>query len=323
MGRARVAALAVVLLLGAGSVAEAATTPRVTVSRSAHGIPHIKSTSWRGLGYGYGWAFAQDNLCVIADSYVTVSAQRSRFFGPDASWSFRGNGTTVNNLNSDFFFQRIIDRRVVEDLAAKPPPLGPRPEIRAGVRGYVQGYNRYLRRAEGGEASADDEAGGRGREPRRGEADGVDKLPDPACRGEAWVRPITEIDVYRRFYQLALLASSGVAIDGIGGAQPPAGGGDQAERDAAATARARVELGRIPARRFDELLGGIGSNAYGLGRAATDNGRGMVLGNRGQLPLPQPLLRDQPGPIGRHARRDPASLPGHPVGQHDRGRRRG
>ena len=26
-------------------------------------------------------------------------------------------------------------------------------------------------------------------------------------------------------------------------------------------------------------LGGIGSNAYGLGRDATDNGRGMVLGN--------------------------------------------
>ena len=65
------------------------------------------------------------------------------------------------------------------------------------MRGYVDGYNRYLRDT------------------------GVANLPDPTCRGKEWVRPITEIDVYRYFYKLALLASSGVAIDGIGGAQPP------------------------------------------------------------------------------------------------------
>ena len=84
---------------------------------------------------------------------------------------------------------------------AQAPPLGPRPEIKDGVRGYVAGYNRYLRET------------------------GVDNIPDPACRGKEWVRPIEEIDAYRRFYQLALLASQGVAINGIGGAQPPAPGG--------------------------------------------------------------------------------------------------
>ena len=34
------------------------------------------------------------------------------------------------------------------------------------------------------------------------------------------MRPIKVIDAYRRFYQLALLASAGVAIDGIGAAAP-------------------------------------------------------------------------------------------------------
>ena len=63
------------------------------------------------------------------------------------------------------------------------------------MRGYVAGYNRYL------------------------ENTGVDSLPDPTCRGKAWVRPIDEIDVYRYFYKLALLASQGVAIDGIAGAR--------------------------------------------------------------------------------------------------------
>ena len=154
-----------------------------TIRRTTHGIPHVLASDWGGLGYGYGYAFAQDNLCQIADSYVTINAARSRYFGPDESWSFRSNGTTPNNLNSDIFFKRIIDDHVIEGLLAKAPPQGPRPEVREVVRGYVAGYDRYL---------ADT---------------GVDNLPDPTCRGKPWVRPITEIDAYRRFYQLALLAS--------------------------------------------------------------------------------------------------------------------
>ena len=85
------------------------------------------------------------------------------------------------------------------------------------------------------------------------------------------MRPIEEIDVYRRFYQLALLASTGVALDGIGGAQPPT-----PPLNAASASHRRSDFdaldGRLP-------LGGIGSNAYGLGREKTDNGKGMLLGN--------------------------------------------
>ena len=36
---------------------------------------------------------------------------------------------------------------------------------------------------------------------------------------------------------------------------------------------------------------------------------------RDELPLPQPLLRERPGAVGARVRRDPAALPGHPVGQ--------
>ncbi len=34
-----------------------------TIRRTEHGIPHIEARSWAGLGYGFGYAFAQDNLC--------------------------------------------------------------------------------------------------------------------------------------------------------------------------------------------------------------------------------------------------------------------
>ena len=222
---------------------------KVDVRRTAHGIPHIKANDFGSLGYGYGHSLAQDNVCTIADSYVTVRGERSKFFGPDLKYSFRGNGTTVNNLNSDFFYKRIIEEKTVEKLISEPPPRGPKPEIREAVRGYAAGYNAAL--AAGARDS------------------------DPNCRGKEWVKPIEEIDVYRRFYQLALLASAGVAIDGIGGAQPPT----PDVNDGAAKLAARERVDAMDPKTFDRILGGIGSNAVALGKDATENGRGLLLGN--------------------------------------------
>ncbi len=152
--------IVLIALLALPSAAAAQEDFDVTIRRTAHGIPHIEAKDFGSLGYGYGYAFAQDNLCVMADQYVTVRGERSRFFGPDGTWQMRGNGTTNRNLDSDFFYKRIIKRGTVERLMSQPPPNGPRPEVRQAVRGYVDGYNRYL---------ADT---------------GVANLPDPACRGK-------------------------------------------------------------------------------------------------------------------------------------------
>ena len=250
--RSAVVAVAIFTGVLAGiAPAGAAETYDVTIRRTARGIPHILAEDYASLGFGYGYALAEDNICTIADSYVTVSGERSKYFGPDGSWVFSGNGTRNNNLNSDFFFKRIIDSKIVEKLVNSPAPDGPLPGARQGVKGYVAGYNHYLRTV------------------------GVDNLPDPTCRGAEWVRPITEMDAYRRFYQLALLASGGIAINEIGSAQPPTpsatGGQDLSDAE-----RERL-LQQLP-ERFNEALG-IGSNAYGFGKDVTDNGRGMVLGN--------------------------------------------
>ncbi len=112
------------------------------------------------------------------------------------------------------------------------------------MTGYVAGYNKYL---------ADT---------------GVENLPDPRCRGAEWVKPISEIDVYRRFYQLALLASGTIAIDGIASSQPPlpdpeaqAGSQPRFNPDAKAADLAEA-LDDFP-------TGGIGSNGVGLGSEAT------------------------------------------------------
>src|SRR3954451_6782541 len=178
-----------------------------TIRRDTHGIPNIIGDNYAGLGFGYGYALAEDNICEIAESYVTVRGERSQYtgdgvqgsFGPDGSYLQRGNGFSANNLDSDFFYQRIKDDHTVENLLAQPAPDGPVNEMREGVRGYVAGYDKDL---------ADT---------------GVDNLPDPRCRGASWVKPIGELDAYRRFYQLALLASQTIAIDGIADEKTPGG----------------------------------------------------------------------------------------------------
>jgi len=219
----------------------------VTIRTTDYGIPHIQAKDYGSLGYGYGYAVADSAVCVLAESYTTVRAQRSMHFGAANGYTFRANGSTVNNLNSDVFYQDIIDTRRIEKLLATKGRHAIKPELLELARGYASGYNRWLAHVGGPKG-----------------------ITDPACRGKAWVTPISVIDVYRRFYQLALLASSGVAIDGIAAAQPPHPSAPVPTVDPTSTAAALAE----------EWKGlQIGSNAVAVGSEGTANGRGLLLGN--------------------------------------------
>ena len=235
MRRRTLASVAALAVLATPAVAQAVKQDyRAEIRRTTGGWAHVKAQDYGSLGYGYGYAYAQDQLCELADVVVTVNAQRSRYFGP-------GDG----NLESDFFYQRIKDMRTVQRLARRKAPHGPSQVVRRSVRGFVAGYNAYLRRT------------------------GRDRLPDPTCRGKRWVRPITVLDMYRRFYQLGLRASSGNFRDEIVAAQPPAAG---------ATAAGAAE---VDPRAFDRRLGAeaLGSNAFGIGRDGARGERALVLGN--------------------------------------------
>jgi acyl-homoserine-lactone acylase len=221
--------------------------PSAQIRYTTGGIPHILAHDWTGLGFGYGYAFAQDNLCTMANDYVTVEAQRSRYFGPTGVDIERGNGIVVSNLDSDLFYQQIIDSGVVQKLAQALSPTEKQVEA-----GYVKGYNAYLAHVGG--------------------AAGV---PDPTCRGQAWVQPISLMDSYLRFYQLMLLSSSGAVIQGISEAAPPKPGTATAQPNAAATAR----TGRALAAALRAQQGSMGSNAVAIGSAGTRDHRGLLLGN--------------------------------------------
>ena len=73
----RIAPGAVVAALAAAaalvpSLSSAQTRYEAEVRRTAFGIAHVKANDYAGIGYGVGYAFAQDNFCMIADEFVTV-----------------------------------------------------------------------------------------------------------------------------------------------------------------------------------------------------------------------------------------------------------
>ncbi|MFE8957407.1 penicillin acylase family protein [Streptomyces iakyrus] len=228
----------------------------VVIRYTEHGVPHITAGDWRGLGYGYGYASATDNLCVLADAYLTVRAERSRHLGPDAP-ADTGLGVAGDSLTSDLYFQRLKDSRTVEQLVAQPPPLGPEPEVRRLVDGYVRGYNRYV--AETGEPGAD----------------------GPACRGKGWVRPITSLDVYRHFHAVATMSGAGTMMDGITAARPPEPGKPSAATPGPSAASLKTSAAGLSAAvRTARGDGELGSNALATGRRGTaGEARSVLLAN--------------------------------------------
>jgi acyl-homoserine-lactone acylase len=245
---AALAALALVALLGAcssGSSDDASDSSdqgySAEIRRTEYGIPHIVASDHGGLGYGYGHAFAQDNLCVMADRVVTLRGERSRYFGPtaDPNDPLADEEGATSNLASDIYYRGLRQAGVVRQLLARPAPLGPTAELRQMVDGYVAGYNRYLR----------DTA--------------VAHLPDPTCRGKSWVDPITALDVWSGIYDLHAVEGTAGFREAIVSARPAAG------------APAPGPAASSPAGQS----GDIGSNGWALGRDATRANDGMLLAN--------------------------------------------
>lgn len=156
------------------------------IRRTGFGVPHIVAANERGLGYGIGYAYAQDNLCLLANEIVTVNGQRSRYFGPD-----KVTLEQRNNMASDLLFQWLNTPQALADFWNAQPL-----EIRQLMQGYVAGYNRSL-----------DEQKAKG-------------LPQP-CAAE-WVRPISTDDLVRLTRRLLVEGGVGQFAEALAGATPPA-----------------------------------------------------------------------------------------------------
>lgn len=126
------------LLLGASLAAtarESTTQASADIRRTSFGVPHIRANDERGLGFGIGYAYAQDNLCLLANEVVTVNGERARYFGPEQSTL-----EERNNLASDVFFTWLNTPGAVAAFWKAQSP-----QIQQRMQGYVAGYNRYLK----------------------------------------------------------------------------------------------------------------------------------------------------------------------------------
>ncbi|MGY6551071.1 MAG: penicillin acylase family protein [Erythrobacter sp.] len=177
------------LFLAPASEAEARGRMEAKITRTTYGIPHIAADSWQGVGYGVAYAYAEDNLCLLAEEFATVAGTRSQHFGPEAKAVL--GFQEVDNLSSDIFFRSAIDLAALRTGAAQQDAAA-----QALARGYVAGYNRFLK-----------DAGAKG-------------IP-AECRGKAWVKPISLDDVLRLTEKQMLLASSLALAPGIANAAPP------------------------------------------------------------------------------------------------------
>lgn len=233
----RLTATAIALAMAAATTASAAPASRAydaQVYRIAGGIPYIVADDYGSLGYGTGYAMAEDMPCLLAERFLTFAAERARYLGD-----------TPENIASDFFYQWFIDSGQAK------LPLDPRQA--AVFTGAAAGYDRYL---------ADT---------------GVDKLPNPACRGAAWVRPITALD-FRRISRMPFLLP--YIKDMLVAAAPPAAKAQPASaaRDPAASADA-VRAMVAAAYKVEHPDPGFGSNGIAIGADASADAAAMLLTN--------------------------------------------
>ena len=135
------------------------------IRRTSYNIPHIEARDVGSLGFGEGYAQAEDHLCSIADQMVRVRGERSRYFGPGA-----GN----RHFYSDVAMKGLgVHQRASEHLRSQSR------QYRDWLAGFAAGYNHYLAET------------------------GRDAVPG-WCTGEDWVVPLSKDDIAAYLYMFTL-----------------------------------------------------------------------------------------------------------------------
>lgn len=240
--------LGLVALLCACAGTQPSSGRSVTIERTTYGIAHITAPDYEGLAYGSAYAHAQDNVCQTAEHLLTLRGERSQFLGAQNTGEI-GLGRAPN-AQIDLFIRYHMDDEALARAGATTSL-----DVKAALRGYVAGYNRYLQDAG--------QNGGQG-------------LP-AACRGKPWVRPMTMADLSRAAEMSMIQGGLGALAGAVLAAVPPAPG----VKTGAAPVDLKEAVAEIGRHSFNANPEGgeLGSNGWAFGRNATPDGRGLLLGN--------------------------------------------
>lgn len=229
---------------------------RATIRRTTGGVPHITADDLKSAAFGHGYAQAQDNVCMLAEAVVKARSERAKYFGPGPDTQI---GIGLNIIN-DFSYKA---QKIYSGAEAGYATLSA--ESRALVEGFTEGYNRYVTETAPGDLPAE-------------------------CRDQEWVKPISPVDLlahYRivgQYASGALFATGAVFLavpPGISPAPRPvtpvtdAQGKALEKLQAELVATARAGAGSV--RNFSDM--GLASNAWGIGKNMTEQGRGALLAN--------------------------------------------
>ncbi|MCY1045706.1 acylase [Corallococcus sp. bb12-1] len=163
------------------------------IRRTSYGIPHITANDYGSLGFGQGYAFAQDHVCTLADQIIKVRSERAQYLG-------QGPGNTY--VGSDLAY---LSLGVIARAEATLPQLSE--EVQQMVHGYVAGYNKYVAETPKAELPAN-------------------------CVNAAWVKPITAVDLMAYDLDLTLVGGINQLALTIAAATPPVVGAKAVDKHA-------------------------------------------------------------------------------------------
>jgi len=229
---------------------------------TSYGVPHIKADSYGDLGYGIGYAQAEENLCTLSEQLMKLKGEKSQFLGP---------GTGSANIISDLGYKALGLPEQAQDLYSKTSA-----KAQQIMSGYVAGFNRSL-----------------------AERETTQDYPSP-CRGVDWVEPITKFDLLAYQMDISLLASGRMMAPAIAAANPPqlvTATTDKNSQQSKSLAPVKLD-DKLVAQLTDDLQldlqldlkveldanqtftsEGIGSNGWALGSERSESGNPLLLGN--------------------------------------------
>ena len=98
------------------------------IQRTEFGIPHITAKDYKGLGYGVGYAFAEDNFCSLAREVIVARGESMLYLGAEGNEASDVFYTWYNSADRKTKFFNEQD-----------------PETIDAVTGYAAGFSRYFR----------------------------------------------------------------------------------------------------------------------------------------------------------------------------------
>ena len=101
---------------------------KVTIRRTTYGVPHILAEDYRSLGFGLGYAQAEDHMVTIMKLILTSRGEKSKYFGG-----------TSGNIKSDLWYKQY---RVQERTRETYHQLDA--DWRETTEGFTAGLNYYI-----------------------------------------------------------------------------------------------------------------------------------------------------------------------------------